>query len=65
MKLTSKEWQDKLRGLRYKVDILTAVAWRGNFNYEFFKNKITYTEFLDKLSSSVVDCDKKIFELKF
>lgn len=54
MNKTSKEWYDEIPK-EFKFQIMDPDGWdRRNFEYSFFEELITKTEFIDRVSSSTV-----------
>lgn len=60
-KKTSKEWY-KLVPIEFKLTILDPDGWdRTNYDYSFNQELITKNEFMNRLASSTIKADFKLF----
>lgn len=63
-KLTSNEWKSLL--FADKLTILEPLGWsQGDFNYNFYAEKIELFEFLYRLNKSIIKCPTKLLKRAF
>ena len=62
---TSEEWLN-LVPQEYKLKILDPDGWdRSNFQFSFYEEKITESQFFMRVSLSTIQCNPKFFTDKF
>lgn len=62
---TSKEWYE-LVPKKFNLAILDPDGWnRSNFDISFNKELITKDQFIKRLMSSTIECDKSFFNEKW
>jgi hypothetical protein len=60
-KKTSKEWLNIIPD-KYRLKILDPDGWdRKNYDFSFNQELITFEEFMNRVSSSTVECSLELF----
>jgi hypothetical protein len=60
-KKTSKEWLNFIPD-KYRLKIIDPDGWdRKNYDFSFNQELITFEEFMNRVSSSTVECSLELF----